>query len=419
MNLLPRISPEQAIERTRSSVPPEILEGAARIVEDVRTGGEPSLREYATSLDGLEPSAPLVLGREELRQAREALDPDERALLERTANRIREFAGVQLGALREVHLTANGLELGQRITAVPSAACYAPGGRYPLPSSVLMTACTARVAGVDRVVVASPDPAPIMLAAADLAGADLFVAAGGAQAIAALAFGAGSVPACDVIVGPGNAWVTAAKQIVAGPVRIDALAGPSELLVVVDGDSDPVLVAADLLAQAEHDPRAVPLLVAFEEEIVPRVERELDRQLADLPSADVARLALQNGGYLVVGGPGEAVRLCNEIAPEHLQWMAKDEEPTGGLLHYGGLFVGSGAAEVLGDYGAGPNHVLPTGGQARARGGLSVLDFVKVSTWMRAIPGADTGPVAADAGALAGIEGLQGHARAAKLRLRP
>ena len=239
-----------------------------------------------------------------------------------------------------------------------------------------MTAVTARVAGVRSVWVASPNPAPITLAAAAVAGADGVLAAGGAHAIAALAFGVGPIPPSDVVVGPGNLYVTAAKQLLAGQVEIDMLAGPSELVVVADASADPAWVAADLLAQAEHDPDAVPILISMDAELTSWVEREIERQLEDLPTASTARAALANGGVIVCETEEDACLACDAIAPEHLQLSVSNAKTWPDRLHhYGALFIGWRAAEVFGDYGVGPNHVLPTGGTARARGGLSVMDF--------------------------------------------
>jgi phosphoribosyl-ATP pyrophosphohydrolase/phosphoribosyl-AMP cyclohydrolase/histidinol dehydrogenase len=272
------------------------------------------------------------------------------------------------------------------------------------------------VAGVERVWVASPKPAPVTLAAAAVAGADGLLAVGGAQAIAALAFGADPVPACDVVVGPGNRWVTAAKQLVAGSVAIDMLAGPSELVVLADRSADPAVVAADLLAQAEHDPDALPVLVTLDAALAGAVDAELERQLATLPTAATARAAVAHGVAVVAGDLAAACAVCDRLAPEHLQVMLADPGPAvARLRHYGALFIGSGSAEVLGDYGAGPNHVLPTGGTARHTGGLSVFTFLRVRTWLRMdAPAA----LAADAAALARLEGLEAHARAAERRAR-
>src|SRR6059036_709097 len=252
--LLPLRSLPQLAGRRRNAVSPETLAEVAPIVDAVRTGGEAALREFAQRFGDVQPGAQLFHDRAELDQALARLPTHERARLERVAERIQLFAEAQRAALCPVTVPVSGGVAEHRITPVERAGCYAPGGRYALPSSVLMTAVTARVAGVRDVWVASPKPTPLVLAAAAVAHANGFLRIGGAQAVAALAYGAGPVPACDVVVGPGNHYVTAAKRIVAGDVGIDLLAGPSELIVFADASADPALVAADLLAQAEHDP---------------------------------------------------------------------------------------------------------------------------------------------------------------------
>jgi phosphoribosyl-ATP pyrophosphohydrolase/phosphoribosyl-AMP cyclohydrolase/histidinol dehydrogenase len=281
-----------------------------------------------------------------------------------------------------------------------------------------MTAITARAAGVKEVWVACSRPDPVMLACAALADADGFVAVGGAQAIAALAYGVGRVPPCDLIAGPGNAYATAAKRLVFGDVGIDALAGPSELVIVADEHADAELVAADLLAQAEHDPMAIPVLVCFSEDLVDAVNVAVTTQLESLATADVARLGLANGGALVVADITEAIACCDELAPEHLHLQlasAADLAPR--FSHYGALFIGRDSAEVLGDYGAGPNHVLPTGRASRFSGGLSVFAFLRVRTWLRVDDLTDSAQLCEDTAWLARVEGLEAHARAAELRL--
>jgi phosphoribosyl-ATP pyrophosphohydrolase/phosphoribosyl-AMP cyclohydrolase/histidinol dehydrogenase len=281
-----------------------------------------------------------------------------------------------------------------------------------------MTAVTARAAGVGEVWVASPRPAPVTLAAAALAEADAVLAVGGAQAVAALAHGAGPVPRCDAVVGPGNAWVTAAKQLVSGRVAIDMLAGPSEVLVVADDAADPETVAADLLAQCEHDVAARGLLVTPSADLVAAVRRALARQLEDLPTRATAEPALRNGGAVLVEDLDEACRVANAVAPEHLEVLTREPDALAPKLeHYGALFLGQGAAEVLGDYGLGPNHTLPTGGTARSAGGLSVLTFLRVRTYMRLDAGSAPREVFEDAAAFARMEGLEGHARSAEARL--
>ncbi len=416
--LLPLRSLADVARRRRDAVSTEALAEAAPIVDAVRTGGEAALREYAERFGDVRPGTALFHDRVALDQALARLPAGDRARLERVAERIRRFAEAQRSALCPVTLLVPGGVAEHRIAPVERAGCYAPGGRYPLPSSVLMTVLPARVAGVREVWVASPKPQLMTLAAAAVAGADGLVAAGGAHAIAALAYGAGPIAPCDVIVGPGNRYVTAAKQLVARAVAIDLLAGPSELTVFADDTADPGRVAADLLAQAEHDPDAMPVLVALDPTLPDRVEVELVRQLRDLPTAETARTALANGGVIMVTSLDDGVAACDAIAPEHLQLDLREAAAVAPrLAHYGALFVGAGAAEVLGDYGAGPNHVLPTGGTARSTGGLSVYTFLRVRTWLRIDDRAAALPLIEDAIWLGRAEGLEAHARAAERRL--
>jgi phosphoribosyl-ATP pyrophosphohydrolase/phosphoribosyl-AMP cyclohydrolase/histidinol dehydrogenase len=396
----------------------DVNETVTRIVEDVRSRGEAALREHAERLDGLGSGAPLVIGREDMERALRALPPDECDRLTRVSQRILAFAEGQRQALTTFEMPIPGGRAGHEVVPVSRAACYAPGGRYPLPSSVLMTAMTARAAGVPEIWIASPCCDPIMLACGALAGATGFVPVGGAQAIAAMAFGAGPVPACDVIVGPGNAFVTEAKRLVVGQVGIDTLAGPSELVVLADESADPVLVAADLLAQAEHDPWSVVVLVSLSEQLVHDVNGQIERQLVNLPTADIARRALENGGAVLAPNATNAAASCNELAPEHLQLHVSDPSVLRGALHnYGALFIGNRSAEVLGDYGAGPNHVLPTGRASRFSGGLSVMSFLRVRTWLAIDDEQAAAGLYEDAAWLARKEGLLAHAHAADLRL--
>ncbi len=422
MPLLRDRTVEEIVRQRYVALPAEALEAAAEIVAAVRRGGEQALRRQAERFAELRPDEPIVIERRALEHALRALDAADRERLERVAGRIRAFAEAQRGAIRDVMVPVPGGVAGHSIMPVMRAGCYAPGGRYPLPSSVLMTAITARVAGVAEVIVASPKPPPLVLAAAAVAGADAVLPVGGAQAIAALAYGAGPVPACDVVVGPGNRYVTAAKHLVATMVGIDTLAGPSELLVFADTSADPGLIAADLLAQAEHDTDAVPLLVTMDSTLPRRVNDELRRQIADLPTSHVASVALTNGGVICVCAIEEAVAACDAIAPEHLALHLTDAAAaivTPRLHNYGTLFVGSRAGEVLGDYGAGPNHVLPTGGAVRGMGGLSVMTFLRLRTWLRIDDAAAACELADDSAWFARAEGLEGHARSAERRYAP
>jgi histidinol dehydrogenase len=417
--LLKVLAASEVPELRRSPVEASTLEQAALIVNDVRARGEAALREHALRLGDLQEGDPMYLGPSDLEAALLSLSDEARGVLERTAGRIRTFAEAQRKSVSALELRIPGGVAGHDVAPVERAGCYAPGGRFPLPSSVLMTAITAQVAGVKTVWVASPRPTKETLAAAALSKADGFLCVGGAQAIAALAYGAGPVPACDAVVGPGNRWVTAAKQLVSGQVRIDMLAGPSELVVLADHTADPGMVAADLLAQAEHDPDALPILISTSAELIQAVEAELSRQLDSLPTADTARAALENGYAVLAAGLEEAIDLTNRLAPEHLEVLVDDARSiVPRLKHYGGLFIGAGTAEVFGDYGAGPNHTLPTGGTARSAGGLSVFDFLRIRTWMRIDDLDEIQSLARDAAALGRLEGLEGHARSAERRLK-
>ncbi|MCB9664807.1 MAG: histidinol dehydrogenase [Alphaproteobacteria bacterium] len=414
---LRRLAPDALPAARRAAVDADTLAAAAAIVEDVRTRGEAALRHHAERLGDLAPGAPLLLDRDDLQAVLRRTPSATRALLERTADRIRAFATAQREAVAPLDVAVPGGRAGHTVAPVDRAGCYAPGGRFPLPSSVLMTAVTARAAGVGEVIVASPRPSEVTLAAAAVAGADALLAVGGAQAVAALACGAGPVPAVDVIVGPGNRWVTAAKQLVVGQVGIDMLAGPSELVVLADDSADPATIAADLLAQAEHDPDARPILVTDSSALADAVDAALEAQLAVLPTRDTAEPACAGGFCVVVRDLAEGRSVCDHLAPEHLEVMTRTADEDAALLrHYGGLFVGSISAEVLGDYGVGPNHVLPTGSTARFSGGLSVLSFLRVRTWLRMDGGPATEAVARDAADLARLEGLEGHARSAERR---
>lgn len=410
---------EEVVQQRRTVVSAEVLDAAAEIVEAVRRGGEAALRQHAERFGELQPNEPIVIERRALDKALQALDAADRERLERVAGRIRAFAEAQRAAIRDVTVPVPGGAAGHRIVPAARAGCYAPGGRYPLPSTVLMTAITARVAGVAEVIVASPKPPPLVLAAAAVAGADALLPVGGAQAIAALAYGAGPIPACDVVVGPGNRYVAAAKYLVSRTVGIDTLAGPSELVVFADSSADPGLVAADLLAQAEHDTDAVPLLVTTDTSLSARVNDAVRDQLADIPTSQVARVALTNGGVIRVNSLEEGVAACDAIAPEHLALHLTDAAvalASAQLHNYGTLFVGPKTGEALGDYGAGPNHVLPTGGAARGMGGLSVLTFLRVRTWLRINDAAAARELADDSVWFARSEGLEAHARSAERR---
>lgn len=396
----------------KHSIDAQTLQQAQAIVDRVRGQGIDGIRHYAAEFNERTVDQPIVIDRSELEKSASRIDGADRSLLERVAGRIELFAQAQLDSISQISIEVPGGTAGHTIEPIHSAGCYAPAGRFALPSTVLMTAVTARVAGCQRVVVASPNPSDIMMAAAFVAGADSMVAIGGAHAIAAMAYGYEGFERCDLIAGPGNRWVTAAKKIVNGDCGIDMLAGPSELALVADESADPATIAADLLAQAEHDVDARPFLILTNGSIADAVKAELEGQLNDLPSEAVARQSLANNGAMVVcEDVDQAIEICNQIAPEHLELHLSDAETVAEKIqHAGCIFIGHHSAEVFGDYGVGPNHTLPTAGTARFTAGLNVFTFLRMRTWLKL----DSPPqsLIADTARLAEIEGLIGHQRA-------
>jgi histidinol dehydrogenase len=382
-----------------------------RIVGDVQKHGDRALLRYAAKFDGLANPGNLRVSAEEMAAAWNETDPALRDALSTAAKQIRAFAQRQLPASWS-HSPVAGLTTGQLVRPLSSVGCYVPSGRHPLPSTLLMTAIPAQVAGVARIVVVSPKPARETLAAAYLLGIAEFYRLGGAHAIAALAYGTGSVARVDKIVGPGNLYVTAAKRLVAFDCAIDMLAGPTEI-VVASEQGDPAEIAADLVAQAEHDPEALAIFVTTSVDLAKDVIAEAKRQSRTNP---IAQMALdRNGVVILASSAGEAHEITNRIAPEHLTVdTAKDLD---WVQNAGSVFVGRWSAQPMGDYISGPNHTLPTGGMARVRGGLSVNDFVKLITVQEYSAQAlrVLGPAAA---LLAEAEGLIGHAEAIRIRLR-
>lgn len=406
---LRRVTAEQIASPDVTFTFPDVSE----IVERVRTFGDRALAEIAVEV-GDRP--PRKIDSREFESAYAGLDETVRIALEDAAQRIEVFARAQRAALSDVNITIGGCEMGQRIVPIERAGIYVPGGSYALPSSLLMCAIPARVAGVSRVTVCTPRAAPETLAAARIAGVDEVFELGGAQAIAAMAFGTANVPRVDIIVGPGNRYVTAAKRFVYGSCGIDSLAGPSEILIIASADADPELTAADLLAQAEHDTNARAMLLTDCEAFADSVDAALDRQLATLKTARIARKALNANGWCAVLPLENAAVLANRIAPEHLELHgARAEALADSLRAYGALFIGSQAAEAFGDYGSGPNHVLPTDGSARFSSGLSVLTFLTIRTFQRINGTIDAASITRTA-TLAAIEGLHAHHRSALYR---
>lgn len=379
-----------------------------RIVSDVRKGGDRVLRRYAAKLDGLGRQQALAIDQGEMEEAWKTLPKPLQEAMETAAGNIRGFATRQMP--QDWSVSEGGLTTGQRVRPLGAVGCYVPSGRYPLPSTLLMTVIPAQVAGVERVVVVSPKPARETLAAAALLGVKNFYRVGGAQAIAALAFGTESVPRVDKIVGPGNWYVTAAKKMVAFDCAIDMLAGPTEI-VVTSESGDPQGIAADLVAQAEHDPEAIAMLITTNASLAHDVAGKVAKRCKTNP---VAKQAIERHGLAIVAGSvEEAHEITNRLAPEHL--TIDSVEDLEWVRNAGSVFIGNYSAQPMGDYISGPNHTLPTGGVAQVRGGLSVMDFVKVITVQEyTLAGLQKlGPAAI---ALATAEGLHGHADAVRAR---
>ena len=414
------VSPEDVRQMHFDPVDPVARNQADAIIQEVREHGLEGLLAEAVRLGDIpDVTSKLFYDKKDLEHAFQQIDSDTQQVLLRTASRIKSFADAQRASISEITVNIPGGKAGHYIAPVSVAGCYAPGGRYPLPSSVLMTAVTARSAGVPKVWVASPRPAPATLAAAHVAGADGLLAAGGAQAIGALAYGIdGHLPSADVIVGPGNKWVTAAKSLVSGICAIDMLAGPSEVLILADESCDADVVASDLLAQAEHDTEARPILVCTSLGVVEKVNTSLNKLLSTLPTAPTASKACDKGFACVCPTIESAIGVSDMIGPEHLEIHTRNPEDVAAKCsNYGAIFIGSISAEVLGDYGAGPNHVIPTCGTSRYTGGLSVFTFLRIRTWMNITKKEEAQDLIQDCVSLARVEGLEGHARAAEARL--
>ena len=387
-----------------------VVEPAVRkIVEDVRNNGERALRKYAAKWDGLKPGQPLRVRDAELKAAWKNAMPEFREALQIAARNIRQFCEWQKP--KEWRRARNGITLGQLVRPLESVGCYVPGGRHPLVSTLLMTVIPAQVAGVKHIRVVSPQAKPEVLAAAGMLGVREFYRAGGAQAVAALAYGTAGIPRVDKIVGPGNSFVTAAKKVVAFDCSIDFLAGPTEALIL-SSRGKPRFIAADLVAQAEHDPDAVAVLVTTSKNLAAEVAATAES--ASHENSLLAALALKkNGAILVAGSRKQALAWANEIAPEHITVDREDLEE---VSHAGSVFVGDYSAQAAGDYAAGPNHVLPTAGVARFRGGLSVFDFVKVIT-VQEVSANGLRRIAPAVQRLAKAEGLETHAESIRVRV--
>ena len=404
----------------RSMPTVNVADKVAEILRNVRERGDEALREYTERYDRAKPES-ITVTPAEMEEALATVDPDFFRILEEAAANIRKFHSRQVRNSFIIN-DEDGILMGQKVIPVDRAGLYVPGGTAVYPSTVLMDVIPAKIAGVKEVVLTTPPGPdgkinPAILAAASVAGADRIVKAGGAQAIAALAYGTESVPKVDKIVGPGNAYVAEAKRQVYGMVSIDMIAGPSEILVVADGASNPAHVAADMLSQAEHDKVASAVLVTDSAELAEQVSVEIEKQIPQLIRAEIARASIDNNGKIIVAEDLKAaIEIANEIAPEHLELCVNDPfDYLDSIRHAGSVFLGRNCPEALGDYLAGPNHTLPTQGTARFSSPLSVDDFVKKTQYTYFTKDA-LARVAKDVAVFAEKEGLTGHARSAMIR---
>ena len=408
-----------ALVNARREADSDVSRDVAAIIARVKAEGDAAVADYTQRFDGHDLDWRISL--EDCAAAYAGLAPDLRAALDLAAERIRIYHAKQKPADSD-SVDAAGVRVGARWRAVDAAGVYVPGGRAAYPSSVLMNALPAKVAGVARLVMVTPTPKgeinPLVLAAAHIAGVDEIWRIGGAQAIAALAYGTDSIGRVDVITGPGNAWVAEAKRQLYGVVGIDMVAGPSEILVVADGQNDPAWIAADLLSQAEHDPTSQSILITDDAAFADKVAAEVDVQLAALATEATARASWDaHGAIVLVADLMDAAPLIDALAPEHLELAVADPEPLfAAVRHAGSIFLGRHTPEAVGDYVGGPNHVLPTGRRARFSSGLSVLDFMKRTSFLGCSSDAINaiGPAAV---ALAHAEGLPAHARSVQERL--
>jgi histidinol dehydrogenase len=411
-----------ALVNARREADSDVSRDVAAIVAKVRTDRDAALRDYTARFDGHDLDASgWEIGKAERRAALDTLAPDLRRAIELAAERIATYHQAQKPADRD-STDAAGVRLGARWRAVDAAGLYVPGGRAAYPSTVLMNAIPARVAGVERLVMVTPTPRgevnPLVLAAAEIAGVDEVWRVGGAQAIAALAYGTDRIRPVDVVVGPGNAWVAEAKRQLYGVVGIDMVAGPSEIVVIADGANDPAWIAADLLSQAEHDPTSQSILFTDDDAFAGAVERKVAEQLSRLATGNTAAAAWEaNGAVILVPTLDAAMPLVDRLAPEHLELAVDDPQALfDRVRHAGSVFLGRHTPEAIGDYIAGPNHVLPTGRRARFASGLSVLDFMKRTSFI-ACSEAGLAAIGPAAVALAHAEGLPAHAASVEVRL--
>jgi len=387
------------------------------VIEEVRRNGDKAVRKYTAIFDKVELKNFKVSERE-IREAYREAGRETVETIRKAATNIRRFAKTQLKNFQDFEYTENGVTVGQKIIPLERIGVYVPGGRYPLPSTALMCIIPAKVAGVREIIVCSPKIKPVTIVAVDLSGADLIFKIGGVQAIAAMAYGTETIPKVDKIVGPGNIYVTTAKKEVFGDCGIDLLAGPSEILIIADNYANPKFVAADLLAQAEHDVNTKIFFVTNSKNLIKKVNDELKIQIKKLETKNIIKEAFKNKKVILVKNLEEAIKIANQIAPEHLALQVKNPKKyLNQLKNYGSLFLNSYSAVAFGDYCSGPNHVLPTDGTSRFTGGLSVKDFIKIQTYQY-ITKRGAKKLASIAKEFASFEGLDAHKKSVEIRFK-
>ena len=399
-----------------------VQESVSRIIADVRSRGDAAVLEWTNKLDGLKESTnqALEITQEELQESLKQISPEQTAALEKASDRIRRYHEKQKQDSWE-YTDPDGSVYGQKVSPIDKVGMYVPGGKASYPSTVLMDAIPARVAGVQEIIATLPTPGgeknPLVLAALAMAKVDRVFTVGGAQAIAALAYGTDTIPRVDKIVGPGNIYVATAKKAVFGQVGIDMVAGPSEILVICDGKTDPDWIAMDLFSQAEHDEDAQSILVSTDAAYIEEVKRSIEKLLPEMPRRDIIKASLESRGLLIdVENLKDAAQVCNLIAPEHVELSVEDPQALmADIRHAGAIFLGRYTSESLGDYCAGPSHVLPTSGTARFSSALGVYDFQKRSSIINCSENTAR-ELAETASVLANAEGLIAHARAAEFR---
>ncbi|MFT4304636.1 MAG: histidinol dehydrogenase [Candidatus Woesearchaeota archaeon] len=385
------------------------------ILEDIKKNGDKAINYYSKKFDKEEF---YVVTKKQINDAYKKVDKKIIKNLRKAAKNISLFSKLQFKQIKSFKTTIDNNILGQKIIPIENVGCYVPGGRYPLPSSALMSIIPAKIAGVKNIIVCSPKIQPITIVAADIAGANKIISVGGIQAIGGLTYGTKKIPKVDKIVGPGNSFVTEAKRQVYGEVGIDFIAGPSEILIIADKYANPDYIAIDILAQAEHDPEAKTYLVSNSKKLVTNVKKNIKIQINNLNTKDIAKKSIKNLKIKLLYDTDKIIEYTNKIAPEHLELQIKKPELIiDKLVNYGSLFIGKNSAEVFGDYCSGTNHILPTNKASRYTGGLSVYDFIKILTFQKITEKGKNNLIEISC-TLAKVEGLDAHKKSAEIRLK-